>query len=301
MAVEDVDVTQDQEPPKGETPVERLFRYSAWVHLGPGAENCDDISEDPAQPKNDCSNPLHFHAWVRLPNQFQHDTIREKALAAKGRRARQLRDPSTDAHDALEEALDGEARKGEAARDQLVEELLDRTRWKDYAEAVRAVVDIDEDVEVEEGEDPPKLYGHIAADQQRFEELVIKAADDPGVLDGDEYKELDAHIKSYLDAVAAAHEEVVGPLKAELAELDINALIDRVREERIRKECNTHFMTVYHRWEWLYCTYRCPNDERIYASFEQLDAIAPEVYEALRATFDDLEQSQNMGVESGNS
>jgi hypothetical protein len=60
-----------------------LFRYSSWVHIGGGAEDCEEAET------GTCADPLHFHAWCRLPNQLQHADIRERALASKARRIRQ--------------------------------------------------------------------------------------------------------------------------------------------------------------------------------------------------------------------
>src|SRR5262245_39990006 len=42
--------------------VEKLFSFSGFVHVGPGARECED-GED-----GSCGNPLHFHDWCRLPN-----------------------------------------------------------------------------------------------------------------------------------------------------------------------------------------------------------------------------------------
>src|SRR5262245_8571172 len=93
---------QDGKVPEQEIPKKdaqkapgELFKFSAWVHIGVGADECEH-----AQTGN-CADPGHFHAWCRLPNQFQHQDIRERALAAKARRIRQLRDPATDGYDVL--------------------------------------------------------------------------------------------------------------------------------------------------------------------------------------------------------
>jgi REP element-mobilizing transposase RayT len=42
-----------------------------------------------------CTDPDHFHAWIRLPNQFQIRDIAEKAKAAQARKKRMLRDQQT--------------------------------------------------------------------------------------------------------------------------------------------------------------------------------------------------------------
>lgn len=283
------EVTEDAQAPVSVQ--ERLFRYSAWVAIGPGAEDCEDVFEDETEPRNDCANPLHFHAWCRLPNQFQHDTLREKALAAKGRRVRQLRDPATDAHDALEEALDTLFNDGE--KGPLVQEISVRDQWEDYAEAAREVGEIEDGTD--DDEQPILPFAHILDDQQRLGELEAAGEET------DELIELRTHARRYIDLVSAKVDELLKPKEAALEALDLSDLVDKVRAERIRREANTHFMTVYSRHEWAMCVYTKPNGPRRFASVEQVEEVAPEVYEALRMTFDDLEQSQNLGVVSGNS
>src|SRR4051794_11552830 len=82
------------------TPVQKLLRYADYVHVGPGADAC------PEGEKGTCQDPFHFHAYCRMPNQFQHAQIREFGLAAKARRMRQLRDPDADSHQILEAEME---------------------------------------------------------------------------------------------------------------------------------------------------------------------------------------------------
>jgi hypothetical protein len=57
-----------------------------------------------------CANPDHFHAWIRLPNKFQHADIHAKALASKARRMRALRDPESDASVVMDAEIAGAPR-----------------------------------------------------------------------------------------------------------------------------------------------------------------------------------------------
>src|SRR3954465_4912909 len=107
---------------------DQLFRYSAWVHVGAGAERCEEGETGP------CGNPLLFHAWCRLPNQLQHQEIRERALAAKARRIRQLRDPESDAAQIL--ASDMDELRRVASHEDLVDELVRKDWWKRQMEAM---------------------------------------------------------------------------------------------------------------------------------------------------------------------
>lgn len=278
---------------------EQLARFSGWAHVGPGADHCEDVSEDPKQPRNDCANPLHFHAYCRLPNQFQHDKLREKALAAKGRRTRQLKDPETDAYDALEGAIDQLAADGDESRPFLIEELLAPTRWQRFLEATGDVqaIEGDPDPDAEDGDEPPKLYAGVVDDQRRLQELE---AMEPEERPQDELEELRRHLDKYATAVAERERELEQPVRAALEALDLNALLDRVRQNRIRIESSQEFRSTYDRWEWATCTLRHPDGPRRFASVEEVERIPQEVYVALKALYDDLEQLSNEVV-SGNS
>jgi hypothetical protein len=276
--------------------LERLWRYSGWVHIGPGADECEHVSEDPKAPKNECTDPEHFHAWCRLPNQFQHESLREKALAAKGRRRRQLVDPATDAHDALEGALDTLAAEGDTIKESIVVELLDKDRWTEYVEAHRDVMDLEEGEEPE-SEQPIRPFAQIGDDQERLAALKDKPEDEQPK---DEIEELERHVARYDDLVEKRRDELHKPKYDALMALDVNALIDRLRDRRIAQEVNAQFMTVYFQHECVQCAMRWPGGPRRFASLEELFDVAPEVYEGLRSTFDDLERSQ-AGVASGNS
>ena len=173
----------------------QLFRFSTWIHVGPDAETCDEGEQ------GTCSNPLHFHAWARLPNQFQHRHIREKALAAKARRARQLRDPESDAHAVMEDELDEIARLGDAGRKQLIDDLIGRDWWRDFLEAAKDVKEIENDRD-------EQVYATIDEDQQRFKELDAKPEDERPK---DEYDELERHLAAYNDAVDKRRAELEKP------------------------------------------------------------------------------------------
>jgi hypothetical protein len=75
-----------------------------------------------------------------------------------------------------------------------------------------------------------------------------------------------------------------------------------VRDQRIEGMGSDEFMHVYAAHSWLVGTLRKPDGEQRFASMEALQAAAPEVITALKATFEDLESSQSQkGVVQGNS
>lgn len=277
-----VEATPIPEQPEAKSP-EQLFRYSTWLHVGPGAEDCEDGLT------GKCGNVLHFHGWLRLPNQFQHDEIRKKALAAKARRVRQLRDAQTDGYAILEDELDALSRSGDDAREPIIEELLDQDWWRDYVEATKEVAETEVDETL--------VYEHIATDQERFRKLREL---DPEDRPGDEYDELDRHIDAYAKAVEARLKEIQGPARQALEALDVNALIDRLRELRIDRLSVDEFMATYSLHTMFVGTRVGEHSAK--QRFESLDAMRdapPEVIEALRAAFTDLEKTAEEGVGKG--
>lgn len=278
-------------------PGQQLYRFSTWVHVGPGAEDCEAVDEE--QGTNDCSDPLHFHAWCRLPNPFQHRTMREKGLAAKARKVRQLRDADTDAGAILEQDLDRLARRGDDAIDELVDELLQRDWWKDYLDAAGDVREIEEDDHGGEGE-PAKKFAHIEDDQRRFDELKAIAAEERPE---DEYLELGKHIAAYQEALKQRQDEIRKPKEEALRAKGVNGLLDLVRDERIEAVGTDEFMHVYSKWEWLYGTLRGraggKQAQQVWTDLAHMEAAAPEVIEAIKETFNDLERTKQQGA-SGN-
>lgn len=298
------------EPTVGEiSPDSRLFRYSTWIHVGQNAEGCEDVDE--LKGTNECSNPLHFHAWIRLPNQFQHVEIRERSLAAKARRMRQLRDDSTDAHAMLESQIDTLARQGDQAKDQMVSELMQGDWWIIYLKAAEEVkhgstIEESEPAESDEDEDDgdetpaEPLYLHIGEDKQRLAILNAMPEDERP---GDEYAELSKHIAAYDLLVDERHVELVGPEKARLTEMPINDLLDRYRDHLIEAESGVIFQHEYAAGQWFTCTYVDATEprRRRFESEALMREQATEVLDALQDAFTDLQTTQHSAANRGNS
>jgi hypothetical protein len=239
-----------------------LFRYSTWVHVGPGAESASD-ARTALRPTRCTSTP-----GCRLPNQFQHQDIRERALAAKARRMRQLRDPDTDAYEILEAELD---------------ELRERRPRRDDRRARQSqrVVEAPPrgDGEVEEDEE----YKHIERDRERLAELPRCAR---GRAPADEYAELERHLGAYDEAVEKARASSTSRCARPSRQLDDDELIEQIRDERMAAEASSglhgHLLQVgvvrrhlHHRGP--ACTASCVRADRASSR-----AAAPEVIEALR-------------------
>lgn len=282
------EATTEDEAPVAPSPPEppdltpaKLFRYSTYVHVGEGAEECPDGEN------GRCKNPDHFHAWCRLPNQFQQEKIRRHALAAKARRERQYRDPDSDSHVILEHELES-IRKASDAHKLLVEEVLGREFLKHHRQAIQ---------EVNEDE----RFAHIDEDLERFSAL---RAMDPDERPQEEFEELQRHLEAYNKAVEKARDEAQRPMREALEQKGVDDLIDMVRDDRIAAESQEAFMRTFSMWEWVYCTLK-PRDpakgrptERIFGSIEELEAAAPEVTDAIDRAFESLEGAL---TEGGNS
>jgi hypothetical protein len=270
---------------------EQMFRYSGWVHVGPGADECEAINED--EGTSDCSDPRHFHAWCRLPNQFQHREIREKALAAKARKTRQLRDPETDGHAILEDAIDQLARQGDDALPLLIAELTGKDWWADYMQAAQDVQEREDGTD--DDDEPVKPFARMEQDQRRYEELKALPEDERPA---DEFEELGRHLSKYAEAVKERQEELTTPKREALEERGVNALLDLVRDQRVNAAGTDEFMHVYSTWTMLVGTLKQPGGAPVWPTNPQaLQVVAPEVVEAVQEMFDDLEQTQQRGLE----
>jgi hypothetical protein len=266
-------VAPQQEPKDATKRPSELFRYSAWVHVGADAEECEH------RETGDCEDPEHFHAWCRLPNQLQHDDIRERALAAKARRIRQLHDPNADAHEILN--ADMEELRRTATREELINELVAKDWWKRHLEAVG---DLDDD----------ERFKHIEKDRERQAELRELA---PEARPRDEWEELERHLAAYADVVDARRTEIEKPIRASLEQLTTEDLVNQIRGERINAESTNAFMESYSAWEWLAGTYtdNTASRQRSFSGIAQLAELAPEVLEAIRAQYSELEASLQRG------
>lgn len=279
-------VPEAAEAVNGRSPEERtptqIYRYSAWLHLGPQADEC------PEAESGDCQNRLHFHAWCRLPNELQVRDIREKAKAAKARRARQLRDPQSDSCQILDDELDELLRIGESGRSQLIEELLSKTWFADYLEAVGEVQ--------EEEVDGNKLYATVEEDDKRFKELSEL---EPEQRPQEEYDELDRHLNEYTAKVESVLRTFQEPRRQAMTAMELEQVVEMLREDRITQASMDEFNVVYATWEWYLSSYLTPGGRRRFESYGEMGLAAPEVIEGLKATFNDLERSFGEGVGKG--
>lgn len=250
----------------------KLFKWNEWVHVGEGASEC-------AEPWK-CADHQHFHAWLRLPNQFQYDTIRDKALASKARKIRQLKDSDTDAFEILEGELDA-IRNAPGAHEYLVGELVQKEHVVNVVEARKDATEV-------EG------YETIDDDFQRLKTMMGMDADERN---HDEYVELQNHIAAFTAEVEKHRIEREAPLRSSLEAKGVDDLIDMIRDDRIEAAATEEFMRVYSQWLWVVCTMK-PRDpakgfptEQHYKDLNTLHAAPPEVLSVLDNAYAALESA----------
>lgn len=221
-------------------------------------------------------------AFIRLPNQFQHADVRLKALAAKARRMRQLRDPEADAYVILEAEMDDLVRGGDTAP--LIDEIVRKDWWKDHMDAVADVKEREE-------------FAHIEEDQERHVEMLALPEDKR---DGEEFAELERHLLAYNKAVEEGREARQKPRRDALADQDITDLVSIVREDRISAEGNAVFNLNFTKFEVFTCTHCVTDDgkptKRYFDTIEEAESADPDDLRALTEGFQELEASFNSGL-----
>lgn len=264
-----------------EKSVGSLFRWSGWLHVGDGAQDCEERFT------GRCEDEEHFHAWCRLPNPFQQRDIAEKARAAKARKTLAMKDGASDSHVILEAQLD-EIRVADD-RDGLVAEIIDRDWGRDMERALERV------------EDDERFQHH---DQNREEYLRLRALD-PEQRNPEEWEHLDALMQEYGACAEEELAKIQGPRREQLQGKSTEELIEVCRRDRIENAGNEAYLHVYNTWQWYIGTLapRCdktgkplrPKD-RVFSSVSELQFDAPpEVVTAIQDKFVELEQAQAKG------
>lgn len=290
-AVQEPETTTDEAAPPAEPIAEAersrddLFEYSRWLHLGEGALDCPDART------GKCQTTEHFHAWIRLPNPLQIRDIAEKAKAAQARRRRMLKDQQTDAWVILEDGLD--ELRDEAMRDLIVEDLVGENFHEVYQDAVREVLNREEDDAEpdEETGETPKLYDHIGQDQEEYERLAQLPEEQR---DADEFNALERRVADYSRDLDAEIKRLQEPRRESLKEKSTDELVDLIRQKRIASEGADAYINAFNTWQMYVCTFK-PRDkgvprERYFSDINSLKHDQPSaVVQALQQNFRDLE------------
>lgn len=268
-----------------------LFRYSIWLHVGHGAEGCSEVNEGTGE--NTCGDTGHFHAWCRLPNQFQYRVIQQRAMAEKARKMRLLRDPETTDNLVLEDGVSELRDQGEEARKEIIDEMLQVTWWKDYLEAMQSAQQMADpewapEDDGDEGLEPDKLYEHVDDDRNRFAVLLAKPEDER---DDDDVKSLRDHLQAYDDELTRRVEALQAPRREALYAVAFETLLDQLRKKRIKTLADNEFTRSFSVNQWLSCTYPSPTGEPHFADLAALEAAPNAVIDGLELAFTDLERT----------
>lgn len=285
--VRDVEASTRPDPDTPEAARSRisLFQFSDSVHVGDGADECEHRAEadedDRRDPRRDgagCDAEGHFHAYVRLPNPFQHKDIVEKAQAARARKLRQLRDQASDAYAILEDELDTIRETDDKVA--VIDDLVDRDWRRDFYQAMR---------EVEEQEE----FTHVEQDREELERVRQLPEDER---DADEYDALVRHMKAYGDALDQKLTGIQGPKRKAFEGMEMDQLIDILRREKIEAAGEEAYLHTYNMWSWFVGTLKPVTSgqprERMWPDINVMKAEAPEVVDALKIAFTELENSQ---------
>lgn len=277
-------MTEGTAPTPAESAPRSLYRYSAWIHVGHGAEQCSEIDE--AAGTNRCGDSAHFHAWCRVPNPLQEEEIRERALAAKARRIRQVRSQGSDANEILEVELETLQAEPDA-KDRMAKEVAASDWAQDYMAAVGLVRDLDDDGEgAEEG---VKLFAHVDDDKTRYAMLsALPESERPE----DEYLELQAHLADYEGRCTTHFEAIQNPKRESYLSMDDLALLELTRRKRVERIGHDEFMRAYAANEWLSCALtEKKSGQPCFRDMDHIKNADPEVLTALQVIFADLEMT----------
>lgn len=261
-----------------------LYRYSAWIHVGHGAEGCSEVDE--AGGVSRCGDPSHFHSWCRIPNPLQEEDIRQRSLAAKARRVRQIRTQGSDANEILEMEL--ETLQGEPdAKERMANEVVGSDWAEDYMAAVRQTRDLDDAGEgVDEG---TKLFEHIDNDKDRY---TILAALPAAEREEDEFLDLQTHLAEYETRCREYFDAIQKPKRDTYLAMDELDLLNLVRRKRIERIGTEEFVRAFDTHMWLSCAYTDENSGQ--PSFRDLDHLknaSSPVLTALAEIFVDLQKT----------
>lgn len=271
---------------------QQMFRWSAYLHVGEGAEECScrEEVEGGAIVGVGCENPAHFHAWVRLPNQYQHREIVQKSSAAQARKQRAYADDSTDSSVILDAEMDELRSAG--VKGSVVEALLSKDSTKNHLEAMGEVRQREE-------------FEHLAHDQERLNELERMPQDERPT---EEYDQLREHLEKFMAEVETARKVKRDEQQGALSQLELEDLVVQLRSHRVEQEAMEEYLHMFGTWEIIAGCFKVERDPslrkhtvRHFTSVAELTEWPPEVIDGVKGTLDDLRVAQQEAVTEGNS
>jgi hypothetical protein len=253
-----------------------LFQWSAYVHVGAGADCCEHATD------GQCSEHRHFHCWLCLPNTFQARDIHDKAMAAKARKRRLLlqdgsngREPS-DSYLVLTDALDAWSVSDETWQ-ALRERIADRRVVAEQPEIIRALKE-------------EERFEHHGADLEEFKRVANLPEPER---DEQQFEALSGAVEEFrIEFEARCKAQYEAELQT-LIQTAHDELLESERRWQIDQAASEAFLHHYYTWAYYTCALR-PREgdyptERAFARPESLKTAAPEIITALRETYRSLE------------
>lgn len=191
-----------------------------------------------------------LECWIRLPNKFDQEEIRRKAMAARAREIKMYQDPESDLHTIVDAAL---IEFDELSDAQFVEHLTERHVREKAFEAMMTL-DVDE------------KWENYEEDRNRFDYLTSI-----GDTDTDEYKVLAKIIAEYTTAVEIRLEELLHPIKLRYQSMSKEELVHKMRRAIIKAGADDAYQQTYNRWQMFLCTRQHDNHHRrFFKSYDDL-------------------------------
>jgi hypothetical protein len=259
---------------------EELFQWSTYVHVGPGATECEHAIDGECAERirivGDGSIVGHFHAWLCLPNAFQQRDITDRAQAAKARKRRALQDPESDAHLVLEEHIEAWGLTDETFT-ALVQQVAQRRVEMEFGEITEELND-------------SEAFEHYGADLEEFRRL----ADLPEAeRDGEDWERLEKEIEGYRLEFDKRAKERFESEKYRLEQMPRADVLDIERRHRVDTVTGEQFLHTYYTWAYYTCVRKPVLDEypseRVFPKPEALRDAAPEIIVGLRTAYRALE------------
>jgi hypothetical protein len=263
---------------------DRIFRFSTWIHVGAGAEECPgiELGEDEQVAKVTCDNPAHFHAWLRLPNRFQHRDIREKSVAARATMQMTLRREESSSRILVEDDIEELRLHGDL--ETMIDDLVEPDWGTDFMKAMTEVSD-EEDFE------------HIDAHRERYNALVDAQLALPQDERSEEFVSLDAHITRFKKEIEERCKAIQEPRRQALRDLGLEGVLDQTRELKFKNLAESEFTHTYRKWRaYIGTLARKPASaiepqQRMFASVDDFEGAPSEVIEAVEGTMTELEMA----------
>lgn len=282
------ETTTAETSPAEEATAGKMHQFSRYIHVGPGAETCaciktvtDGRGEEHVVADGSCEDPEHFHIWVRLPNQFERESLRDKASAAEARKLRALHDLDSDSRIILDGELEAIVRADD--REALIGEITGQNFLEDHLQALKEIA-----------EEADGDYDTIDEDRERLRALEEMPEEERP---SEEFEQLRVRLADHTEKVNKRRDEIEKPRREAVAEKPIEELCSIVRDLRIESAGNTTRRQEYGKWEWYICSFKpkspdkpgFPN-ERAFGSIDHFTSSPPEVIDAIANVVVELER-----------